>query len=245
MKFDLENLKFYGRIHGKKLHKTRQKLIDEFLPKISIAKPKENEEINLDEIFSHIKPKEYWLEIGFGGGEHLAGQALKNKDVGIVGCEVFINGVASLAAHLTGCYEDGTKYDCKLEDNRVDNVRIFSEDVRRMLNAIPDETFSKIFVLFPDPWPKKKHSSRRMIVQENLDVFSRILKKGGLLRVASDDMNYIRWSLYQLSKHKDFKWTAERASDWQKQPKDWVNTRYEQKAIKEGRKPIYLNFIKE
>ncbi len=244
MKFDLSAIKFYGRRKGKTLHNTRKKLVEEFLPKINIARPNEGDEVNLDEMFNNINAKEYWLEIGFGGGEHLAGQSLKNKDIGIIGCEVFINGVASLLAHLTGCYEDGTKYDGKLEQDRVDNVRVFSEDVRRLLNAIPDGSISKLFVLFPDPWPKKKHANRRMIIEENLDVFSRILKKDGLLRVVSDDRNYVRWSLYQLSKHKDFEWSAKKASDWSKPPKDWVNTRYEQKARREGRKPFYLDYKK-
>jgi len=237
--------RFYGRIQGRKLHPTRKKLVDEFLPKLEINLPeKPFSEDELKSLFG-INPKEIWLEVGFGGGEHLAEQSYNNQDVAIIGSEVFVNGVASLLAHIAGAHEDGNvviKHGVSIAEGRSDNVRIYPNDVRKLLDLMPEACLNRVFVLFPDPWPKKRHAERRFIGSANLPILAKLLKKGGELRVASDDMTYIRWALQHLSESADFEWLAEESKDWLRQPSDWVNTRYEQKAIREGRKPIYLRY---
>lgn len=239
--------KFYGRQHGRKLRKTRTRLVEDFLPKISINLPEdENEKIDLSSLFS-FNPKEIWLEVGFGGGEHLAGQAKKNPDIGIIGSEVFINGVASLLAHITGYHENGTlpeEQEISVTDDRTDNIRIYNKDVRQLFPHLDDGCLDKIFVLFPDPWPKSKHKERRFIGPDNLPQLARLLKKGGVLRVATDHKTYKSWALRCLSKDPNFKWKAKCSDDWRKEPSDWIRTRYQEKAIKEGRKAIWLDFEK-
>jgi len=239
--------KFYGRQHGRKLRKTRTRLIEEFLPTISIELPEdENEKIDLDGLFN-FKPKEKWLEVGFGGGEHLAGQAKKNPEIAIIGSEVFINGVASLAAHITGHHENGTLSDDEtitIKDDRADNIRIYNKDVRQLFPHLEDGCFDRIFVLFPDPWPKSKHKDRRFIGPSNLPVLARLLKKGGILRVATDHKVYKSWALRNLYQDPNFKWKAECSDDWRQEPSDWIRTRYQEKAIREGRKAVFLDFEK-
>ena len=157
--------------------------------------------------------------------------------------EVFLNGVASLVAHLAGAHENADLADnASIAPERTDNVRIYNDDVRPLLNVLPDASLDKIFVLFPDPWPKKRHASRRFIGPTNIPKLARLLKEGGELRVASDDMNYIRWSLEHLCASPYFTWTAKSSQDWKNPPADWVNTRYEMKAYAAGRKPVYLIF---
>ncbi len=234
-------IKFFGRRKGKKIRPGRASLLDDLLPKLAIKTPESGEKISPPLLFP-FTPKEVWLEVGFGGGEHLAEQARRNPDIGIIGAEVFINGVASLLAHLTNSHQDGADGAPVISQDRTDNVRIYNDDVRLLFEALPDACFSRIFVLFPDPWPKKRHEGRRFIGPSNLPTLARLLKKGGELRVASDDMTYIRWSLEHLTSSPLFAWTAKDASDWTNPPANWVNTRYEQKAIKAGRKPVYLSF---
>ena len=233
---------FFGRRKGKRISDSREKLFDSLLPKLLITPPGDGQTIDLADLYP-FKAKEYRLEIGFGGGEHLAAQSLKNKDIGFIGAEVFVNGVASLVAHLAGAHDNSNMAEkgC-LADNRVDNVRIFNDDVRLLFSALPQGQMSAVYVLFPDPWPKKRHAYRRFIGPENIPHLARLLKEGGFLQVASDDMNYIRWSLEHLCKSPYFIWTAQKADDWRKPPADWCQTRYEQKAIAAGRKPVYLRF---
>lgn len=240
-----KDTRFYGRRSGKKLRRPRRTLIEKLLPLIEIAEPKSDKIIEPAALFAEQK-KEIWLEIGFGGGEHLAEQAKKNSDIGIIGSEVFINGVASLLAHLSGSYENGihSEDEAVLEKDRTDNVRIFPDDVRKLLPRLKEASFDRIFVLFPDPWPKKRHSERRFICKENLGIFARLLKDGGKLRIASDDVKYINWALMHTTSHSDFKWTAQKAADWRIRPDDGAETRYEAKAIQQGRKPVYLDFIR-
>ncbi|MBR7158706.1 MAG: tRNA (guanosine(46)-N7)-methyltransferase TrmB [Alphaproteobacteria bacterium] len=237
-----ETEKFFGRRKGKKLRPKRENLLNELLPKLKISLPAEGETVSPAEWFS-FNPKEVWLEVGFGGGEHLAAQALKNPEVAFIGAEVFLNGVASLVAHLAGAHENADLADnASIAPERTDNVRIYNDDVRPLLNVLPDASLDKIFVLFPDPWPKKRHASRRFIGPTNIPKLARLLKEGGELRVASDDMNYIRWSLEHLCASPYFTWTAKSSQDWKNPPADWVNTRYEMKAYAAGRKPVYLIF---
>ncbi len=195
------------------------------LPKLQIVLP--NGQLSLDDLFLQKKIA-FWLEIGFGGGEHLAAQAKAHPAVGFIGCEPFVNGVARLLANI--------------EQENLSNIRLFSDDARPLMDCIEDSKISRAFVLFPDPWPKKRHAGRRFINPENLDNLSRILCDGGEVRVASDEMGYIRWTLKHFRGHPDFEWMAERAKDWRERPKDWPPTRYESKALALGRPCIYLQF---
>ncbi len=241
-KYDFKAYQFYGRRKGKKIKPSREVLLDHLLPRLRLPRFDENQSVSPDCVFP-FKPKEVWLEIGFGGGEHLAEQSFRYQDIGFVGAEVFLNGVTSLLTHLSGKERtDDIGQDVCLKEGRTDNVRIYDEDVRDILPSFQASSFDRIYVLFPDPWPKRKHKDRRFIGPKNLAVLSRLLKKGGELRIASDDMNYIRWSLEHLLKHQDFQWTAQTSLDWTSPPCDWVSTRYEQKALAKGKKPIYLIF---
>jgi len=216
--------RFFGRRKGKPLRQIGQTLLESLLPQISVAEPKEGEHLDPFTLFSHA-PRAIWLEVGFGGGEHLAWQGANNPDVGLIGGEVFLNGIASLLGHL----------------NRGDikNVRVFPEDVRRLFPAMPDACLERVFVLFPDPWPKKRHADRRFIGGPNLDQLSRLMKDGGELRIGTDDAVYKEWAVQQMALRADFENITE---DPAVKPADWPLTRYEAKAIEQGRAPIYLRY---
>lgn len=235
--------RFYGRRKGKKLKESRVVLLESFLPKVSLPSFEKDDVCDPASLFPFV-PEQVWLEVGFGGGEHLAGQALRHPSVGFIGAEVFLNGITSLLVHLTGMEKRGDvdPETVGLQEGRADNVRVYADDVRDLFPHFKDGSFDRIYVLFPDPWPKNRHSDRRFIGPKNIPVLARLLKKGGELRVASDDMTYIRWTLQHLTDSDDFEWTAETADDWRKPPVDWVNTRYEQKALAKGKKPVYLIF---
>ncbi len=230
--------KFYGRRQGRKIRKAKSGLLEQFLPEVSISS---DDKISAD-MFG-AKVAEVYLEIGFGNGEHLAGQSLKHHEIGFIGAEVFKNGVANLLTLLTGIKEKSDMPEhISLLPERTDNVRIWSDDVRLLFAKIPDGFLSKVFLLFPDPWPKKRHASRRFINPDNLQELARILKKGGILRVATDHPVYKSWTLRQLRDNKDFQWTAKCGNDWKNPPADWVETKYQRKAVAEGRRPIFLDF---
>jgi len=226
MTADLDNnepgyLRSYGRRRGKKLRPGRERLMEDVLPHISI-KPG-------TPVANQFPPdiRELWMEIGFGGGEHLAAQANAHPDVGIIGCEPFLNGVAKLLSLL--------------DENKSENVRIYADDARDIFPDVPDGALDRVFVLFPDPWPKAKHHKRRLIQTPLLDDLARMLKDGGEFRFASDHMGYVRWVLSFAVKHPDFEWLAEGPSDWRDPPDDWTRTRYEQKALA-GDIMVYLRF---
>lgn len=230
--------KFYGRRQGRKIRKAKSGLLDRFLPQISLDG---NQNITPD-IFG-CPVKDVCLEIGFGNGEHISGQALANQDTGFIGAEVFKNGVANLLTLLTGIKENGDMPEViRLLPERADNIRVWSDDVRLLFAKIPDGFLSKVFLLFPDPWPKNRHASRRFVNPENLKEIARILKKGGILRVATDHKVYKSWTLRRLHEDSNFRWTAKCSSDWRNPPEDWVETKYQRKAITEGRKPVFLDF---
>ncbi|MBF0248207.1 MAG: tRNA (guanosine(46)-N7)-methyltransferase TrmB [Alphaproteobacteria bacterium] len=214
-------LRSYGRRRGKKLRPGRERLMAELLPTIAVEPGK----APADQ-FARRYPA-YWLEIGFGGGEHLAAQAKAHPDVGMVGCEPFLDGVAKL---VTAVDEAG-----------LDNVRIHADDARQIFSDIPDGALERVFILFPDPWPKTRHHKRRLIQAPLLDACARMLADGGELRVASDHMDYVRWTLEHVIPHPDFEWLADRPTDWRTPPADWIPTRYEQKKLA-GDKIAYLCF---
>lgn len=170
------------------------------------------------------------LEIGFGGGEHLAEQARAHREAGIIGCEIFLNGIATLLAQIDA-------HDLK-------NVRIYPEDARDLLDALPERSLDRVFLLFPDPWHKRRHAERRFIQAANLDLLARLMKPGAEFRVASDDPIYIGWALAHLTAHPAFQWIARRPQDWRDRPADWPPTRYEAKALRAGRKPAYFRFLR-
>lgn len=231
---DSEAPRLYGRRKGRPLRKRKAGLLEEALPRLTFAPPAPGESLDPAGLFP--KPvDDVWLEVGFGGGHHLAWQAAHNRDagrrVGVIGCEPFVNGVAGLLALVD-------------EQDLYDDVRILPDDARPLLDALPDASIGRAFVLFADPWPKKRHWDRRFIGPENLARLSRVLKDGAELRLASDDMGLARWMLEHTVKHADFEWTARGPQDWRVRPADWPPTRYEEKALIAGRKPVFLRFVR-
>lgn len=231
--------KFFGRRKGRIIRKAKTTLLEAFLPEVRLA-----DDCRFDRQTMFGKPVDrVYLEIGFGNGEHLAGQALRNPSVGFIGAEVFQNGVANLLSLITGVKEGSNLPEkITLSSGRPDNIRVYDNDMRLLFPRIPDGFLDRIFVLFPDPWPKKRHASRRFINPDNLKELARILKKGGTLRVATDHKVYKGWTLRQLHENTDFRWTATCGNDWKHEPADWVETKYQRKAIREGRRPVFLDF---
>ncbi|MGQ3301179.1 tRNA (guanosine(46)-N7)-methyltransferase TrmB [Reyranella sp.] len=228
----------HGRRRGKKLRAGQQSLLDTLLPRLAIALPTEpivtpdNEvaesaaKIDLAQAFGGTLPADgVWLEVGFGAGEHLVWQAENHPSVGLIGCEPYVNGVAKCLAHI--------------ERTGVSNVRLFTDDARFVMQALPPQSLSRAFVLFPDPWPKTRHHKRRFVQRSNLDVLARLMKPGAELRLATDDPSYLPWMVEHACRHPDFEWLAESPADWRGRPADWPGTRYEQKMLA-GHKPVFL-----
>jgi tRNA (guanine-N7-)-methyltransferase len=172
--------------------------------------------------------EDVWLEIGFGGGEHLAWQAAAHPAVGFIGCEAYVNGVAKLLSAI--------------EERNLDNIRIHDGDARELVASLGDGSIGRIFLLFPDPWPKRRHHKRRIVTSAMLGQFHRILKPEGVLRFASDSGEYVAWTLIRMRAHGGFAWAAEAPQDWRERPPDWPETRYEAKALRAGRTPMFLSF---
>ncbi len=222
--------KFYGRRKGQKLSARKLRLLDEVLPRVSIAHDfLAKGPLNPRELFG-FPAEEIWLEIGFGKGEHLAEQAAQNPAIGFIGCEPFLNGVAGLVT--------------KIHEQGLNNVRIFADDARLLMDALPDKSIARAFLLHPDPWPKARHARRRFVSPENLDRLARILKKGAELRIGTDHPVYKTWTMIQIQRRDDFIWTAKRASDWRTQPEDWPDTRYQAKAHAKDVKCAYFTFLR-
>jgi len=215
---------FYGRRRGRPLRVGQRDRQQHLLPRLSFAMP-EDGQLDPASLFP-AECREVWAEIGFGGGEHLADQAERHRDVGFIGCEVFENGVAKLLGEI--------------ERRGLDNVRIFADDARPLLAALPPRSIGRVFILFPDPWPKARHHKRRLVAPATLDRLAEIMTDGAELRLATDDPGYQSWMLEHATRHPAFRWTARRADDWRERPDDWPATRYEQKARKAGRTPIFL-----
>jgi len=224
---DRDRLPFHGRRKGRRIRAGRQRLLDELLPRLALARPEPGATLDPATLFAETV-EAVWLEIGFGGGEHLAFQAAQNRRVGLLGCEVFVNGLASLLTQV--------------EAAKLRNVRVFPDDARLLLPHLAEASIERVFVLFPDPWPKARHAERRFIQRATLDALARIMAEGAELRLASDDADHVAWLLQQILAHPEFAWCAERADDWRLRPADWPETRYEAKAWREGRPPAYLRF---
>ncbi len=221
---------FYGRFKGKGLRDTQKEYLDDLahLSPGAVGWEENPKRANID-LGALFGSKPVWLEIGFGGGEHMVHQAATHRDVGIIGAEPYINGVAMLLG--------------KIRKAQVDNVRVYPGDVRNLLDVLPDASIAKAFLLYPDPWPKKRHHRRRFVTAEHLEPLHRVMAPGAELRVATDIEDYVRQALEEVPKA-GFIWTAERAQDWRDPWSDWTRTRYEAKAIREDRAPNYLTFLR-
>ena len=218
-------LPFYGRRKGRPLRPQMQKLFDEKLPHIALPA----EVTSLDSVFNQ-KPEDIYLEIGFGGGEHLASIAEAAPDCGFIGAEPFVNGVTSLLRHI--------------EERGLENIRIWPDDVRLILDNLPDGCLAGAYIMFPDPWPKKRHAGRRILQQSMRDRLARLIRKGGSLRMASDHPIAKQWLLAEAMADPRFAWLANSAQDWQERPKGWPETRYMAKGVDEGRASSWFDFIK-
>jgi tRNA (guanine-N7-)-methyltransferase len=216
--------RLYGRRKGRPLRVRKNQLMMDLLPAVKIDLVDEKP-IDPSKFFNPA-PSKIWLEIGFGGGEHLAAQAKRHPTIGFIGCEPFVNGVASLLDHM--------------EREHLSNVRIFPDDARLLLDVLPTATIDRCFILFADPWPKGRHASRRFIGSETLSRLGQIIKKDGDVRLATDDPSLTDWIRGAFHKDEHFK----RGEDSTQCPTDWVSTRYEQKAIKAGRHPVYMRYIR-
>ncbi len=222
--------RLYGRRQSFRLRGRQERLIDELLPKLEVHLPGVSA-LDPTTLFPHAD--EIWLEVGFGGGEHLAWQARKNPHVGLIGAEPFINGLAKLLSKIE---------DASLDGKPLSNIRILPGDARPLLQCLPEASLDRAFLLFPDPWPKTRHHKRRFVQTSVLDELARVLKDDAEFRVASDIPGYVAWTLERVMPHAAFIWTAESPGDWRKRAPDWPPTRYEQKALRAGRRPAYLKF---
>ncbi|MDH3662486.1 MAG: tRNA (guanine(46)-N(7))-methyltransferase TrmB [Alphaproteobacteria bacterium] len=221
----IERRRIYGRRQSHRIRPARRRLLEDRLPELQVTVPSDGATIDLSEVFSPACQR-CWLEIGFGGGEHLAAQAAACPEVGLIGCEPYVNGVARLLSLI----------------GDADNVRVVIDDARLLLKALPAASFERIFVLFPDPWPKARHHKRRIVNPETLADMARLLQPGGELRLATDIMSYARPMLAGALANGRFDWLADRPADWRLRPADWPATRYEEKARKAGRTPVFFRF---
>lgn len=221
-----ERRNFYGRVHGKTLRQSQKTYLDEDLARLSLPG------VTLDDNpartpldLTRFQGKPLWLEIGFGGGEHLVHMAATYPEVEIIGCEPFVNGIAMLLG--------------KIRQANVQNLALHPGDVRDLFDVLPDACLSKVFLNYPDPWPKARHHRRRFVTQDYLRPLARCTKPGAELRVATDIPDYVRQTLEEVPVA-GFDLIAQtgQGAAWA----DWLSTRYEQKALREGRQPHYLTF---
>ncbi|PCI62741.1 MAG: tRNA (guanosine(46)-N7)-methyltransferase TrmB [Kordiimonadales bacterium] len=220
--------RFFGRRKGKTLSPRQYSLVDRMMPEIGVVLPGgSGAPFVPSDMYSTPKTK-IWLEIGFGKGEHIAWQAKANPEIGLIGCEPYLNGVVGLLQHI--------------DEGEIDNIRVYGDDARHVIRALPDASVERVFLLHPDPWPKKKHAKRRFVNPANLDDIARILKDGGEFRVGTDHPLYREWTSIQMTARSDFLWLAEGPQDWLVRPDDWPETRYEAKAL-EG-KATYFRFAR-
>lgn len=217
---------FYGRRKGKALRLGQATAIEDLLPRLAVdlsAPP-----IDPRALFE-TPVEDVWMESGFGGGEHLIETAKAHPEIGFIGAEPFVNGMAKA---LVAVHEAGLE----------DRIRMHHADSVPLLDALAPASLGRFYLLYADPWPKKRHWKRRFVDKGNLDRIARVLRPGGEFRFASDWAPYVDWTLARVPRHPAFEWTAEIADDWRKPWAGWPGTRYEQKAIREGRTPAYLVF---
>jgi tRNA (guanine-N7-)-methyltransferase len=218
-------LRSFGRRRGRKLSPRQQTLMEALLPRLCVPldgpPPAAASDLFSDGVRS------VWLEIGFGGAEHLLWQARSRPDVGLIGAEPFEEGVVKALAGI--------------DSLGLRNVRLHADDARPLLAWLPAETIDRAFVLFPDPWPKKRHAKRRLVAPALLADLARAMRRGGELRLATDIASYAGEMLLAVRRDGSFAWQAGGPEDWRLRPADWPETRYEQKARREGRSPYYFS----
>src|SRR5438477_8240667 len=218
--------RLYGRRRARPLRPGQRRLQQDLLPRLTINLP---ESVPLDPRLLFPMPvRDVWLEIGFGAGEHLAEQAERHPEIGIIGCEVFEDGIVRLLGEVAR--------------RSLGNIRLFADDARLLLAALPPSSTGRVFILFPDPWPKRRHHKRRLVAPATLDLLAVAMSDEAELRLATDDRDYLAWLLEHTIAHPDFVWLARRPSDWREHPWDWPATRYEAKARAAGRSPAFLRF---
>jgi tRNA (guanine-N7-)-methyltransferase len=215
----------FSRRIGKALRPFQKQLVAELLPQVAITLPTEGL-LDIATLFPTPKTA-LWMEIGFGSGEHLAMQAAQHPTTGIIGCEPYINGVVQLLKHIHA--------------EKPGNIRLWADDAIEVLERLPDQLLERVFILFPDPWPKLRHHKRRIISGTMLDLLARKLQHGGELRLATDHVEYAEWMKEHLSRHKEFDALTE---DTATPPSGWIKTRYQEKAEAEGRPPIFFRYAR-
>lgn len=220
---------FYGRLKGKTLKRSQKAWLDEDLAALSPGPVswEENPQRQPLDPARLFGGRPVWLEVGFGGGEHMVHQAAAHPEVGIIGAEPYINGVAMLLG--------------KIRRAGLENLAVHPGDARDLMDVLPEASISRAFLLYPDPWPKTRHHRRRFVTPEHLRPLARAMRPGAILRVATDIPGYVRQTLQEVPRA-GFDWLAEGPRDWQEPWEDWLPTRYERKALREGRVPHYLTF---
>lgn len=216
-------LRSYGRLKSRPIKPRQAALVEARLPGLRIPLG------SVDPQALMPAAHEVWLEIGFGGGEHMAAQAARAPDVLILGAEPFLNGVASAVRHI--------------DEQALTNVRLQDGDVRELIARLPGGCLGRVFILFPDPWPKSRHHKRRLVQPDTVAELARLLKPGGRLRFASDVAHYVDWALEVIAANPAFTWTATRADDWRTPPADHITTRYEEKRLGDC-VPVFLDFVR-
>lgn len=214
-------LRTFGRTKSRSLKPRQARLLKDLLPRLALP------ETPFDPRTLAPGSEAVWLEVGFGGGEHLAGQAALHPKVLLLGAEPFLNGQAGVLA--------------RIEDEGLGNIRLHGGDARALMERLADASLERIFVLFPDPWPKSRHHKRRLIQPTFIAEAARLLAPGGRLRLATDWADYADWTLLQFARSPQFRWTAERADEWRLPPADHVTTRYQTKRLGDCA-PIWLEF---
>jgi tRNA (guanine-N7-)-methyltransferase len=217
---------FFGRRKGHKLRAHQADLIENLLPHLSLDIASETP-ADVRDLFDP-RADELRLEIGFGGGEHLVAEAQSFAKTGFIGCEPYVNGMAKILAQI--------------EAHNIANIRLFAGDAAELLAWLPPRSLSRIDLIHPDPWPKRRHWKRRFVQDPNVRAMARVLKPSGEFRFVSDIDDYCAWTLAHLLRSPDFRWTAERADDWRRPWDGYTMTRYGRKATREGRSTSYLRF---
>ncbi|WEK42789.1 MAG: tRNA (guanosine(46)-N7)-methyltransferase TrmB [Candidatus Sphingomonas colombiensis] len=215
--------RLYGRRQGHALRAGQAALVEELLPRVSVP---EIGALTAETLFGNDRPLQ--VEIGFGAGEHLAGQAGAAPDTGFIGCEPFLNGVVGALGHI--------------RDRELDNVRIHMGDALEVVERLPDASLDRVYLLHPDPWPKARHAKRRMVNHGPLDLIATKLKPGCEFRLGTDDPTYCRWAMMIMGQRRDFEWTAQGPQDFLTRPADWPETRYERKARRHGHEVWYFTY---
>ena len=216
--------RLYGRRSGHKLRVGQAALVEELLPEIEVPQGP----LTVQSLFGDDRPLH--VEIGFGAGEHLAGQATLQPDHGFIGCEPFLNGVVGALAHV--------------EEQGLTNVRLHMGDALDVLARLPDASLTRVYLLHPDPWPKARHAKRRMMNAGPLDRIAAKLKPGGEFRFGTDHPVYCQWAMMQMNARADFQWQASSSKDFLTRPDDWPETRYERKARRLGHEVWYFRYIR-